>query len=82
MASYTNEATAQQTKSVAPKTQVLESLGEFELALCECIASAAPEDAIGTRLGEQFELLRRCLEDMRTGVLQVREAVSKDWPTQ
>jgi len=82
MANYTNEATTQQRKSVTPKTQVLESLTEFELALCECIASATPEEAIGTRLGERFESLRRCMEEMRTGVLGLQESVKREWPEQ
>lgn len=83
MGKYTNEGTAQQLKTVTPKTQVMEALGEFEIALCECIASASPEELDPeSRLGQRFESLRVCMEEMRTGVLGVQDAVRREWPEQ
>lgn len=84
MGSYTNEATTEQNKSATPKTQVLEALTEAELALCECIHTAEPLEAEtlsdGGRLLERLASLRRCMEDMRGGVLALQEAVKRDWP--
>lgn len=82
MGKYTNEATsAQQIKMATAKKQVLESLVEFEIALCECIASAQPEDLDPeSQLGSRFESLRVCMEQMRVGVLQLQGVVKDEWP--
>jgi hypothetical protein len=82
MGKYTNEATtAQQIKTATAKSDVLGSLVEFELALCECIASAQPEELDPeSRLGQRFESLRICMEQMRHGVLQLQGVVREQWP--
>jgi hypothetical protein len=83
MASIIEDGTTQQGKKVTGKRQVLESLGEFEMALCECIHSAQPEDLSDPgRLGERFASLKRCMEEMRTGVLLLQGVVQQQWPEQ
>lgn len=83
MASIIEDATTQHGKTVTGKTQVLESLGEFEMALCECIHSAEPEDlSEPARLAERFASLKRCMEEMRSGVLQLQAVVQTQWPEQ
>jgi len=83
MASIIENGTAQQGKKVTGKTEVLESLGEFELALCECIHSAAPEDLTEPeRLAERFASMKRCMEEMREGVLALQGVVQTQWPEQ
>jgi len=82
MGKYTNEATtAQQIKTATAKSEVMGSLVEFEIALCECIASAQPEDIDPeSKLAARFESLRICMEQMRTGVLQLQGVVREQWP--
>lgn len=83
MGSYTNEATAQHSKSITPKTEVIEALQLFDLALCECIAITTPGgEADAAQLAEHFAQLRRCMEEMRFGVGQVQAVVQREWPEQ
>jgi len=87
MTTYTNEATADQSKTDTGKTGVLEALEVFEMALCECIHTATikiegegEEPAPLERHGERLESLRRCMEEMRTGVLALHGVVKREWP--
>lgn len=82
MGKYTNEeTTAQQIKTATAKKDVLAALTEFEMALCECIASASTEEVeADSRLGMRFDSLRVCMEHMRTGVLQLQGVVREQWP--
>jgi len=81
MASIIEDGSTQQGKNVTGKSEVLEALTLFEMALCECSHSCAPEDlSDGERLGQRLAQLRQCMEEMRTGVLQVQAAVAEQWP--
>lgn len=82
MGKYTNEeTTAQQIKTATAKSDVLGSLVEFEIALCECIASSSPEGLEPeSALAHRFESLRVCMEQMRVGVLQLQGVVRAEWP--
>jgi len=82
MGKYTNEATtAQQIKTATAKSDVLGSLVEFEIALCECIASSSPEGLEPeSALAHRFDSLRICMEQMRHGVLQLQRVVREQWP--
>lgn len=79
MRKYTNAAAEQQPKTTAPKTEVLQALGEFEIALGECM-KLLPQGPAESAEGERFQQMRLALDLMKSGSEGVRAIIASEWP--